>query len=527
MDFAVAHHARHHRQKVVKALRRFHLFRQPFLRVFRLRPQNRPLFVGCAAALKTALVPTLRQAAVRRVVVFRHALLCKRHKIMPLRQQAAAQPRHVFQRGRGFQGNFQTALAPRRLVHRIARLRVHLCADIGRQPLRRLNPHRLVQPLNHAARAAGIGQAVRHVYAQPPHQPRSRIGHHLVFISLAVIHVKNQRDTVFTHTVHHRREHRPRAFRQVRAPTHNPPRSNVHNRGDFRPKRLAAVRMFDLRVKRMPVRTPNLARQQIAKLAPLKRQQILDFAAAQASAFALHPACFRQPAARLMHAGQIRHPARRRFRAQKQPEGSLHRRRAGHTVKLHKPPEPLRRAPRRLRQFRQQRRRHAVPRRVRCRRARRKPAFHRAAAGQIRPTAALIVRQPQHLRQMRPRRVFGGGQQRGNRRLLAALGLRHQLFHLVQHRQPCPRAVALRLRAAVQQRGGIGIGQRGRRDGHRRQRRGLRQHLFLLLPHNRGLNLRRRQVFAFFAALAAAPRHFAELPTARTYALNHACFACR
>ena len=95
-----------------------------------------------------------------------------------------------------------------------------------------------------------------------------------------------------------------------------------------------------------------------------------------------------------------------------------------------------------------------------------------------------------------------------NRLVLAHLGFRHQPLNRIQHAQTRPFALPLHLRAAVRHRGGTGIGKRHRQRGKLRRC----QHLFLLLPHNRRLHLRRRHVFAFLAALAAASCYFAELP---------------
>ena len=95
-----------------------------------------------------------------------------------------------------------------------------------------------------------------------------------------------------------------------------------------------------------------------------------------------------------------------------------------------------------------------------------------------------------------------------NRPVPAGLGFRHQPLNRIQHAQTRPFALPLHLRAAVRHWGGIGIGKRHRQRGKLRRC----QHLFLLLPHNRRLHLRRRHVFAFLAAAPAASCYFAELP---------------
>ena len=111
---------------------------------------------------------------------------------------------------------------------------------------------------------------------------------------------------------------------------------------------------------------------------------------------------------------------------------------------------------------------------------------------------------------MRHIRVLRADQKCRNRPVPAGLSFRHQPLNRIQYAQTRPFALPLHLRAAVRHRGGIGIGQR-----RHRQRGKLRrcQHLFLLLPHNRRLHLRRRHVFAFLAALAALAGDLAELPS--------------
>ena len=201
-----------------------------------------------------------------------------------------------------------------------------------------------------------------------------------------------------------------------------------------------------------------------------------------------------------MHARQLRQRLPCQLCLCKQLESSLHTRFLRRAVKHQKALKPFRQRQILLRHLRQQA--------ARCL-ALLKPAVYRPLARQCRTAAALIVRQPQHVRQMRHIRMLRADQKCRNRPVPAGLGFRHQPLNRIQYAQTRPFALPLHLRAAVRQRGGIAV-----RHRRHRQRGKLRrcQHLFLLLPHNRRLHLRRRHVFAFLAALAALAGDLAELP---------------
>ena len=260
------YHAHFLRHKQVQAFGFVHRLDVRPLRFF-----ERPQFVRRHVAGAAGYIGYFRQAAVRAVVVVLHRLRRDAPELVKVRQQVGRQAQDIAQRGHAFERRLLLHQPPPGLVHRLARLLVHIRADIALQPLGRLHPHRLVQPLNHAARLRAVRQRVPHRNAQPSHQAGGLVAHQRVFIAAAVVHVKHRRNAARFNRMAHRRQYRIAALRQIHAPAHNLARRHVRHRRNLGAERLARIWVQHLRVKRMAVGGINVRRLQVLKVAHLVR----------------------------------------------------------------------------------------------------------------------------------------------------------------------------------------------------------------------------------------------------------------